>query len=128
MTEKHCTRQIKLATKRKFGHVCQAKTWVWAVRTEFSLGAFQTAKDANLFLFFFFVRTNKTPITQTDLGFQSAIKWNHHAYSNIKEISPPTTETFQIKKTLIFFHISAQNIDCGYSFEPPRRGGSNEFP
>ena len=24
------------------------------------------------------------------------------------------------------FHISAQNIDCGYSLEPPRRGGSNE--
>ena len=26
------------------------------------------------------------------------------------------------------FHISAQNIDWGYSLEPPRRGGSNEFP
>ena len=25
------------------------------------------------------------------------------------------------------FHISAQNIDCGYSLEPPRRGGSNEY-
>ena len=22
----------------------------------------------------------------------------------------------------------AQNIDCGYTLEPPRRGGSNEFP
>ena len=30
------------------------------------------------------------------------------------------------KKTLIcFFHISAQNIDYGYSLEPPRRGGSD---
>ena len=28
----------------------------------------------------------------------------------------------------ISFHISAQNIDCGYSLEPPRRGGSNEYP
>ena len=26
------------------------------------------------------------------------------------------------------FHISAQNIDCGYSLEPHRRGGSNEYP
>ena len=26
------------------------------------------------------------------------------------------------------FHISAQNINCGYSLEPPRRGGSNEYP
>ena len=26
------------------------------------------------------------------------------------------------------FHISAQNIDCRYLLEPPRRGGSNEHP
>ena len=26
------------------------------------------------------------------------------------------------------FHISVQNIDCGYSLEPPQRGGSNEYP
>ena len=24
--------------------------------------------------------------------------------------------------------MSTQNIDCGYSLEPPRRGGSNEYP
>ena len=35
---------------------------------------------------------------------------------------------FSEKKTLIFFPISAQNIDCGYSLEPPPRGGSNEYP
>ena len=28
----------------------------------------------------------------------------------------------------IIFHISAKSIDCGYSLEPPRRGGSNEYP
>ena len=42
-----------------------------------------------------------------------------------------TTENwkFQIKLLMFFFfHISAQNIDCGYSLEPPRRGGSNEYP
>ena len=37
------------------------------------------------------------------------------------------TENFQIKNCDIF-HISAQNIDCGYSLEPPRQGGSNEYP
>ena len=26
------------------------------------------------------------------------------------------------------FHINVQNIDCGYPLEPPRRGGSNEYP
>ena len=40
---------------------------------------------------------------------------------------PPKTEDFQINNDNIF-HISAQNIDCGYSSEPPRRGGSNEYP
>ena len=34
-------------------------------------------------------------------------------------------ETFQLKNSDIF-QISAQNIDCEYSLEPPRRGGSNE--
>ena len=50
-----------------------------------------------------------------------------HAYSNILKITSPKTESFQIKNSDIF-HISAQNIDCGYSLEPPRRGGSNEYP
>ena len=36
-------------------------------------------------------------------------------------------ENFQIKTFDIFF-ISAPNIDCGYSLEPPQRGGSNEYP
>ena len=50
-----------------------------------------------------------------------------HAYPNILKISPPNTESFSDKKSDIF-HNSVQNIDCGYSFEPPRRGGSNEYP
>ena len=37
-------------------------------------------------------------------------------------------EHFQIKKNSDIFHISAQNIDCGYLLEPPRGGGSNEYP
>ena len=28
----------------------------------------------------------------------------------------------------IIFLISAQNIDCEFSLEPPRRGGSNAYP
>ena len=27
----------------------------------------------------------------------------------------------------IFFLIFSQNIDCGYTLEPPRRGGYNEY-
>ena len=32
------------------------------------------------------------------------------------------------KKNFDIYHISAQNIDCGYSLGPLRRGGSNEYP
>ena len=49
------------------------------------------------------------------------------AYSNILKILPSKNENFQIKNSDIF-HISAQNIDCGYSLEPPRHGGSNGYP
>ena len=49
-----------------------------------------------------------------------------HAYSNILKILPPKNENFQIKNSDIF-HVSAQNIDCGYSLELPHRGGSNEY-
>ena len=36
-------------------------------------------------------------------------------------------ENFQ-KIIFDIFLIFAQNIDCGYTLEPPRRGGSNEYP
>ena len=36
-------------------------------------------------------------------------------------------ETFQLKIFDIFI-IFAQNIDCGYTLELPRRGGSNVYP
>ena len=58
------------------------------------------------------------------LGHKSLRK---HAYSNILKILPPKNENFHIKNSDIF-QISPQNIDCGYSLEPPRRGGSNEYP
>ena len=28
----------------------------------------------------------------------------------------------------LFFLFLLKNIDCGYPLEPPRRGGSNEYP
>ena len=42
-------------------------------------------------------------------------------------ILPRKRENVQIKNPNIF-HISAQNIDCGYSLELPRRSSSNEYP
>ena len=49
-----------------------------------------------------------------------------HAYSNILKILPPKNENFQIKNSDIFTFLL--KTDCGYSLEPPRRGGSNEYP
>ena len=40
----------------------------------------------------------------------------------VKKIKKNSVENFDI------FLIFAQNIDCGYMLEPPRRGGSNEYP
>ena len=50
-----------------------------------------------------------------------------HAYWNLLKILSPKNENFLFKK-IWYFHISAQNIDCGYLLEPPRWGGSNEYP
>ena len=44
-------------------------------------------------------------------------------FKYILKILPPTNENFQIK-ILIFFlflKVSAQNLDCGYSLEPPHK-------
>ena len=49
-----------------------------------------------------------------------------YAYSNVLKILPPKNEKFSDKNSDIF-HIPAENIDCGYSLEPSRRGGSNEY-
>ena len=48
-------------------------------------------------------------------------------FKYILNFLPIKNENFQIKNSDIFL-ISAQNLDCGYSLEPPRRGGSNEYP
>ena len=46
-----------------------------------------------------------------------------------KYIENFTTQKWKLSdKNSNNFYISAQNIDCGYSIEPPRWGGSNEYP
>ena len=58
---------------------------------------------------------------------QNIVTLRKQAYSNTLKRLPPKNENFQINISDIF-HISVQNIDCGYSLEPPRRGGTNEYP
>ena len=59
--------------------------------------------------------------------FSPAQTLQKHAYSNILKILQPKKENFLIKKKIQYFSYSL-NIDCGYSLELPRRGGSNEYP
>ena len=42
----------------------------------------------------------------------------------------PLKPHFYIAKLVFIgvYIISVQNMDCEYSLEPPRRGGSNEYP
>ena len=54
---------------------------------------------------------------------------NHYENTPIQKykILQPKRKIFS-EKFLIYFYIPAQSIDCGYSLEPPRRGGSNVYP
>ena len=76
-----------------------------------------------------------------DVYFSAALYWNCKLHSHIsyldthyenmpiqiyRKLQLQKLRNFQIKNPDIF-HISVQNIDCGYSLEPPRRGGSNEY-
>ena len=59
-------------------------------------------------------------------------KHAHMIYSNFfrSKIDNFQRKSFDIFLIFAFdiFLIFAQNIDCGYTLEPPRRGGSNEYP
>ena len=71
-------------------------------------------------------------VISTTLHRQLRVRWNIH-YENKPiqiywKIYLQKKWKFSDKNSDFFFHISAQNIDCGYSLEPPHRGGSNEYP
>ena len=73
------------------------------------------------------IENKRTCRNVLDRNAQLIIPLRKYAYSNILKILPPKNKKNQIKKSDIF-NISAQSMDCGYSLEPPRRGGSNEYP
>ena len=83
--------------------------------------------------FFFLFRQNELQSNSNDTNIFGTmdIRFRHHyenkLFNYIVNILPPKNENFQIKN-LIFFLFLLKNITCGYSLEPPRRGGSNEYP
>ena len=78
-------------------------------------------------------RQNQTSANQTNVRQTLRLALS---YTSITKTCPynidPLKPHFYIVKleftgVYIIFLISAQNIDCGYSLEPPRWGGSNEY-
>ena len=51
-----------------------------------------------------------------------------HAYVILTLLNPTFYSKTGVSRGIHYLLISAQNIDCGYSLDPPRRGGSNEYP
>ena len=65
------------------------------------------------------------PLQQTEPNLEAITKTRLFTY--FENFTTIKIKNFQIKNPNIY-HISAQNIDYGYSLDPPRRGGSNEYP
>ena len=61
------------------------------------------------------------------LSGQSSLTLRKHARSLYRNIFGCENLKFHFNFFDIFL-IFAQNIDCGYTLEPPRQGGSNEYP
>ena len=59
--------------------------------------------------------------------------YNHHVNMPIYNFDTLEPHFYIVKLWftgiyIIFFLFLLQNINCGYSLEPPRRGVSNEYP
>ena len=62
-----------------------------------------------------------------------SILWPTVYHHGNMSVCTPILPHFYIAKlgnagVYLFFLFLLQNIDCGYSLEPPRRGGSNVYP
>ena len=64
----------------------------------------------------------------TDNGYALiAVITTTRLFKYMENFTSKQTEDFQIQTLLVFIFL-LKNIHCGYSLEPPRRGGSNEYP
>ena len=59
---------------------------------------------------------------------EMAIPEHAHGCKIQRFFSHVINENFSGLFCFYIFLIFAQNIDCGYTFEPPGWGGSNEYP
>ena len=71
------------------------------------------------------------------LSFSVSLSFSLNTAFNIRKTCPCNVYTLEphfyttkmgYAGVYLFFLVLLQNIDCGYSLEPPRRGGSNVYP
>ena len=126
---KQCIRNIR---KRTFGHVRPAKIRislrVRAIWSESSMGAWckvYSCEQCEQWIFWWDC-ANVQADFEVSLGASVSI-----AKTCLYNIDPIKPHFYVVKLgftgVYIIFLISAQNIHCGYSLEPLRRGGSNEY-
>ena len=96
---------------------------------------------------FWHVRPTKTPISLRIRASDQSLQWPHEEFlhpwlSKKRPVHITKTCLYNIDPLKPYFYILnwglngyklfflflTKNIDCGYSLEPPRRGGSNEYP
>ena len=106
-----------------FGHVKTVTEWPF-YHTRFSQGDHSQSKWTCLLCWPWLER-----IGNSEIYMFVYLKDRHYEYRPIQiywKFYNPKRKLF--RKNCDIFHIPAQNIDCGYSLEPPHRGGSNEYP
>ena len=117
---------VTLRPKTCFGHVRHAKTH--SLSKLFCLlsakGLLWLKRICTHWEKFFLFR-----IDPLEKGLRVQVVLKRFSLSAAKSIKCPVPSLRKNSdKNSEMFYITAQNIDCGYSLEPPRRGGSNEYP
>ena len=73
-------------------------------------------------------KKSEQPLGHTKTHQNHSLSSRKHIYIILTTLTP----TFILKnwglQGYTFFLFLLKNIDCGYSLEPPQRGGSNEYP
>ena len=81
-----------------------------------------------IFLFIGFTLSIQTPYFLTTLVLKTLNITKTRLFKNIENFTSKNWTVWDKKKNSDIFHISAQNIDCGYWLELPLWGSSNEYP
>ena len=85
-----------------------------------------TIDDITCILSVKLIRKNVFGSVEYETGHSISYK---HACIMLTPLNPTLYSKTGVYRGIHYFSFfCSKNIDCGYSLEPPRRGGSNEYP